>query len=105
MNFLATTGIVLLICGVVSALIGLVRYSDFLARLQVVDPSRVESLAMDYTENWSNKNVAIGLFFWRKEYLSSPDNTVRRLGHAVRQTQLLAVLLLILGAVVSTLAK
>ena len=105
MTILVTAGIVLLICGVVAALIGLVRYSDFLARLQVVDPSSVESLAMDYTENWSNKNFAICLFFWRKEYLSSSDNTVRTLGHTVRQTQLLAVLLVILGVIVSAFAK
>lgn len=79
--------------GVGFAAVGIVKYSDFLTRLQSVSPREVEGLALDTTENWSTKNWRIGAYFWRKQYLGE-DAVLNTLGNAVRRLNIVAVALL-----------
>lgn len=105
MTVLAIIGAVLLIASVAIAIVSVDRYSNFMARLRMVEPSAVQGLAGEYSDGWSKKNMEIVRYFWEKNYLTSPDPIIHSLGQSVRQSQLLALVVFGFGFVASLIAK
>ncbi len=105
MTALAVFGVVLLIGGVAAAILSIDRYSNFMTRLRLVEPSLIESFAIEYTDGWNKKNAEIYRYFWNKTYLTSSDPSIRSLGESVRKTQLVALVAFGLGLIVSAIAK
>ena len=105
MTILSVVAYVLLIGGFVAAIVSLDRYSTFMTRLRLVEPWRIGDLTFDDTDGYSRKNMLVGQYFWRKEYLNSSDPTLRSLGDSVRQTQLFAVVAIVIGIAVKMIAQ
>lgn len=80
------------------AVAGILKYSDFITRLHKVFPREVGGLELDTNPDWSTNNRRIGVYFWRKEYLSE-DKVLNTLGDSVRCFNFVAVLLLVAAAI------
>jgi len=100
MAFAIDLAAVLALMAIVFAAYGFLKYSDFLGRLRVVAPEKADSVFMDWKENWSDKNVRIIGYFWQKEYLGD-DPKLNSLGSSVRQSNLAALVLISLAALVT----
>jgi len=96
MTFLELTALALAVAGFGFAVLSVVRYSDFLARLHHVSPANVEPLSLDTTENWSGKNWRIAGYFWRQRY-AGIDAELNKLGNAVRFNSIVSVALVVLA--------
>ena len=79
--------------GIGFAVIGVVKYSHFVARLQNTAPDKIEVLTLETTENWSKRNWQIGRYFWQRAYLGD-DAALNSLGNSVRRNNLVAIVLL-----------
>jgi len=104
MNLFSITWIMLFVSGGIAAFISLIRYSDFLKRLHLVDGSLTDKWAMDMNggEGWSRKDAAVYISFWQREYLSIPDKELHKLGNSVLKAQTAALLFSIGGILVHT---
>ena len=70
---------------------GVLRFSDFLARLCALCPSDAEALSLDTSENWSDKNWTIARYFWFREYDRVHDELLTAMGRSVRLNNIMAV--------------
>ena len=71
------------------SVVGVVKYSNYIALLHVVSPEKVESLTFETTES-SSKNTQIALHFYYKRYLS--DNVeLNAFGDSVRSLNICSV--------------
>lgn len=97
MTPLLITAVLLITGGVVASVANVLKYSDFVARLQRVNRALAAQLAMDLGENWSSKNAVMCKFFWNREYLAIADTEVQRLGAFVRSSAIATIVLFIAG--------
>jgi hypothetical protein len=103
MNMGTIAGFSLLAAGGTAGFIGVLRYSDFLARLHIVNNTIPDKWAMgwDAGENFP-RNAAVCMSFWRQEYLAIPDKELHMLGNSVRSSLIVGVILVIVGIIILT---
>ncbi|HQS59825.1 MAG: hypothetical protein B7Y56_15785 [Gallionellales bacterium 35-53-114] len=89
----------LVFIGIVFAVLGVLSYSNFIAKLQRISPKMAEEISLESTENWSNKNWAITGYFWSKRYLGT-DMELNKLGNSVRSHNIIAVSLIAIAMVI-----
>jgi hypothetical protein len=85
--------------GIVFAVLGVLSYSNFIAKLQKISPKMAKEISLELTENWSNKNWEITGYFWSKRYLGQ-DSELNKLGNSVRSHNIVAVSLVAIAMVI-----
>ena len=103
MNVISIVGGALLAAGGIAGIIGVLRYSDFLARLYIVNNVIADKWAMGWDAGESfTKNTAVCMSFWKRDYLTIPDKELHKLGDSVRANQIVGVTLVIVGIIILT---
>lgn len=94
---LMMVGGLVLFAGFVLSIAGYLKYSEFVAAVNRVDPRLADELTYENTDGISEKNTRINEYLWNREYLAQNDENLTRLGDQCRRCALPAVLCCFIG--------